>query len=159
MAEVCELPQMRPKLCAWWGKKVVCGLGDLTLKRKNKTSVILEERMCVPPLLWGISRGYRDDSSCQCCSRSGPLVSLSHSYFHTHTHAHSSLKSFFFFFPRVYHFYTDAHTQVWNLRPFPLSICKGYLCDTSSQPSLWLISTHHTHLCTGTWQPGCPPCV
>ena len=150
--------EVRPKLTARWevglwrGGSVedlwrICGgsVEDLwriwPLRGKQNVS------MCVPSLWWRIGRGYRDDSSRQCCWRSGPLVSLSHSYTHTHSFLYS-------FFCPGYIIFTHTHTRVWNLKPSPLSICKGYLCDTSSQPGLWLISTHHTHLCTGTWQPG-----
>lgn len=85
---------------------------------------------------------------------------LFHSPTHTSTCAHTHAHAFFLmhFFAGVYHFYTKTcthtDTQVWNLRPFPLSICRGYLCDTSSHPSLWLISTHHAHLGASTWQLG-----
>lgn len=38
-------------------------------------------------------------------------------------------------------------THMWNSKLFPLSICRGYLYDTSSHPSLRLISSHHAQLC------------
>lgn len=59
------------------------------------------------------------------------------------THTHICLYPF-----SGYIIWTDRHTHTWNPKLFLLSICRGYLYDTSSHPCLYLISSHHTHLCT-----------
>lgn len=77
-----------------------------------------------------------------------PLILL-HTCMETYTHFFICSFSGYIIFTNTH---TPTHTciQMWNLKLFPLSFWKGYLCDTSSHPSLWLISSHHTHLCTGT---------
>lgn len=78
-----------------------------------------------------------DDSSRQSCSRSMPLVSLPRLCY---SHAH------FFLLYSFSGYIILTHT--WNSKLAPLSICRGYLYDTSSHPCLRLISSHHAHLCT-----------
>lgn len=73
---------------------------------------------------------------------------LFHSPAHASTHTHTV-----FFILSGYIILTHTCTQDWNLRPSPLSICRGYLHDASSHPRLWLVSSRHTHLGFSTRPP------
>lgn len=81
---------------------------------------------------------------------------LLHPLTHTSTHVHGNAHIFFILSSGYIIFTqkgTQTHIQVWNFRPFPLSICRGYLCDTSSHPvcdSSPLI-THTSVLAHGSW--------
>lgn len=77
------------------------------------------------------------------------LLFQSCSSLHTHRHSLFHTLSGYIIFTLCTHTRTDKlpHTHTaWNLRPLPLSICRGYLCNASFRPRLWLISSCHTHL-------------
>lgn len=70
---------------------------------------------------------------------------LFHSLTHASTHMHGNIHTFLYilFFQGVSFLHKDrarphthTHIQMRNLKLSPLSFCRGYLCDTSSHPSL-----------------------